>query len=97
MMQVFETIKSWIWNLGNMLGIDTCLQAIGPWPTLFLSILVGTLYLFAVVGLITLLAKIENIAVKVILIILALGLCAVLGYIYVDGVIAVIGRLGGLL
>ena len=97
MIQVIQSIKGWVWSLGNSLGIDSFLQDIGAWPTLFLSIFVGALYLLAVYGVCLLLAKIENVWVKVILIILALAVFALFGYIYVDGSVAVIGRLGGLL
>ena len=97
MMNLIQTIKNWVWGLGNTWGIDSFLQSIGPWPTFGLAIVVGLIYIFIAFGIFSLLGKIENVWVKVILIILALAVFALFGYIYIDGSIAVIGRLGGLL
>lgn len=94
---MIQVIKDYFYMLGNVLGIDTFLKKIGPWGTLGLSITIGVLYLAAVYLILKTFLKIENTAEKIILTVIAIAVLGFIGYIYVDGCIGIITRLGGLL
>lgn len=91
-----QTIKDFLYQTGKNLGIDTFLKSIGPWGTLFLAIVIGLASLVIVVMLIKLCTSIDNDAIKIVLILAISAVAVFLFYVYIDGCIAVINKLGGL-
>lgn len=91
-----QTIKDFLYQTGKNLGIDTFLKSIGPWGTLILSIIIGIVALILVFTLLKQCAYIETTWLKLTLMLVLLGVSAFAFYVYVDGTISIIDKLGGL-
>lgn len=92
-----QTIKDFLYQTGKSIGMDTFFQTIGPWGTLILAVALGIIALLFSIYLVKKCDDVEPTWLKVTFMLLILGVSAFIEYIYIDGTISIINKLGGLL
>lgn len=93
---MMQVIRDFLYETGKSAGIDVFLKTIGPWGVLILTVFLGVIALMIACAIIKQSAMVETTWLKVTLIITLLAITVFAFYIYIDGTIIIIDKLGGL-